>query len=69
MAAEDIPSDDADQGWVQAMADQADAIRAAVDALEALMLKKIEESPFDPEVQALETQVKELRKIYPRIEE
>jgi hypothetical protein len=62
------PDDKSDENWLQAMADQADAIRAAIDALEALMLQKVEENQFDPEVQELQEQVRALRKIYPRLE-
>jgi hypothetical protein len=68
MADENDPPDDAEDNWVQEMADQADAIRTAIDRLEAIALKKTRESPFDPAVQELKDQVEELRRIYPRID-
>ena len=53
---------------LQAAADQADSLRQAVDALESAMKNRMQETPFDPEVQELKAQVEALRKVYPKID-
>ena len=58
----------AEETLLQAVADQADALRAAVDGLEAVMQEKLNEAPFDPEVQEFREQVEQLRKLYPKLD-
>ncbi len=55
------------ESHLQAMADKADSMRNLVDGLERLVQRRSEEQPFDPEVQEMQDLLKELRKVYPKI--
>ena len=58
----------AQEQFLQATADKADAERAAVDALEEAIKVTAEERPFDPLVEEWKELLEELREDYPKID-
>ena len=58
----------AQEQFLQAAADKADAERAAVDALEEAIKVAAEERPFDPQVEEWKEMLEELREDYPKID-
>jgi plasmid stabilization system protein ParE len=60
--------DDAEEKVLHAAADEADAARAAVDALEKAIQQAAEEKRFDPQVEKWLEELEEIRKHYPKID-
>jgi plasmid stabilization system protein ParE len=60
--------DDAEEKVLHAAADEADAARAAVDALEKAIQQAAEEKRFDPRVEKWLEELEEIRKHYPKID-
>jgi DNA-binding SARP family transcriptional activator len=68
VAAADKKIEEAQEQFLQAVADGADAEWQAIDALEEAIKWAAEERPFDPQVEEWKEELEELRKQYPKID-
>ena len=68
VAAANKKVEQAQEQFLHAAADKADAERAAVDALEEAIKVAAEERPFDPQVEEWKEMLEELREDYPKID-
>jgi hypothetical protein len=68
VAAADKKIEEAQEQFLQAVADGADAEWQAIDALEEAVKVAAEERPFDPQVEEWKEMLEELREDYPKID-